>query len=64
MARAVMAGLVQMTSVNDLGANFKTCARLVKQAKQIGCNIVFFPECASLSASSDRHVDSQLARVR
>jgi len=45
MAR--LAAVVQMTSVNDAALNFAVCASLVRQAKEKGCQIVFFPECFS-----------------
>lgn len=45
--RRCLAGLVQMCSVNDVHANFSTCARLVKEAKERGAKIVFLPECFS-----------------
>lgn len=43
--RRCLAGLVQMCSVNDVAANYATCARLVRAAAEKGCKIVFFPEC-------------------
>ena len=46
-SRRCLAGLVQMCSVNDVNANFAACARLVKEAKDKGCRIVFLPECFS-----------------
>ena len=47
IARKVRAGLVQMTSVNDVAANFRTCSQLAADAVGKGCEIVFFPECFS-----------------
>ncbi|XP_010520145.1 PREDICTED: nitrilase-like protein 2 [Tarenaya hassleriana] len=35
---------VQMTSVNDLAANFATCSRLVKEAASAGATLICFPE--------------------
>ena len=46
-ARKVLAGLVQMTSVNDAATNFAACASMVSDAVAKGCKIVFFPECFS-----------------
>ncbi len=46
-ARRCLAGLVQMRSVNDTGANYAACAKLVREAVERGCKIVFFPECFS-----------------
>jgi predicted amidohydrolase len=34
-----------MTSVNDLDVNFNTCEKLVREAAQKGCKMIFFPEC-------------------
>lgn len=47
MPRRALAGLVQMTSVNDAAVNFATCKRLTREATAKGCKIVFFPECFS-----------------
>ena len=47
IARKVRAGLVQMTSVSDVAANFRTCSQLAADAVAKGCEIVFFPECFS-----------------
>ena len=47
IARKVRAGLVQMTSVNDVAANLRSCSQLVADAVGRGCEIVFFPECFS-----------------
>ena len=46
-ARRCVAGLVQMTAVNDVGANFAACSKLVEEACAKGCAIIFFPECFS-----------------
>ncbi|KAG0462323.1 hypothetical protein HPP92_020799 [Vanilla planifolia] len=47
MANAVRVGVVQMTSINDLEANFKTCSRLVKEATAAGVKFLCFPESFS-----------------
>ncbi|KAJ8451224.1 hypothetical protein Cgig2_013996 [Carnegiea gigantea] len=39
--------VAQMTSVNDLAANFATCARLVKEAAAAGAKLLCFPESFS-----------------
>ncbi|XP_020085651.1 nitrilase-like protein 2 [Ananas comosus] len=39
-----MVGVVQMTSTNDLHANYATCARLVKEAAAAGVKLLCFPE--------------------
>ena len=46
-SRRCIAGLVQMTSINDTAANFATCKKLTQEAVRKGCQIVFFPECFS-----------------
>ncbi|XP_078179384.1 nitrilase/cyanide hydratase and apolipoprotein N-acyltransferase family protein [Carex rostrata] len=40
-------GVVQMTSTNDLEANFLTCSRLVKEAAAEGVKLLCFPESFS-----------------
>ncbi|KAJ0240977.1 Deaminated glutathione amidase [Hirschfeldia incana] len=40
----VRVAAVQMTSVNDLMANFKTCSRIVQEAASAGAKLVCFPE--------------------
>ncbi|KAJ4779318.1 Nitrilase-like protein 2 [Rhynchospora pubera] len=40
-------GVVQMTSTNDLEANFQTCSRLVKEAAAEGVKLLCFPESFS-----------------
>ena len=45
--RRCVAGLVQMTAVNDVGANFAACSKLVEEACAKSAQIVFFPECFS-----------------
>lgn len=36
--------VAQMTSINDLAANFTTCSRLVKEAAAAGAKLLCFPE--------------------
>lgn len=43
--------MVQMTAVNDLAANFATCARYAHEARDSGCSIVFYPENFSFMGS-------------
>ena len=43
-ARRVAAAMVQMTSVNDTGMNFASCASFVREAARKGCKMIFFPE--------------------
>ena len=45
--RRCVAGLVQMTAVNDVGANFAACSKLTEEACAKGALIIFFPECFS-----------------
>ncbi|PIN03391.1 Carbon-nitrogen hydrolase [Handroanthus impetiginosus] len=44
MATSVRVAAAQMTSVNDLSANFSTCSRLVKEAVTAGAKLLCFPE--------------------
>lgn len=44
MANSVRVAAAQMTSVNDLSANFITCSRLVKEAVTAGAKLLCFPE--------------------
>ncbi|KAK6153370.1 hypothetical protein DH2020_013009 [Rehmannia glutinosa] len=44
MANSVRIAAAQMTSVNDLSANFTTCSRLVKEAVAAGAKLLCFPE--------------------
>ncbi|XP_042033051.1 deaminated glutathione amidase, chloroplastic/cytosolic-like [Salvia splendens] len=44
MANTVRVATAQMTSVNDLSANFATCSRLVKEAVTAGAKLLCFPE--------------------
>ncbi|KAL4189456.1 hypothetical protein AMTRI_Chr08g207220 [Amborella trichopoda] len=43
-SRTFKVGAVQMTSNNDLHANFTTCSSLVKEAVAAGVNLLCFPE--------------------
>ncbi|XP_011627279.1 nitrilase-like protein 2 isoform X2 [Amborella trichopoda] len=43
-SRTFKVGAVQMTSINDLHANFTTCSSLVKEAVAAGVNLLCFPE--------------------
>ncbi|KAL8159817.1 hypothetical protein V2J09_001354 [Rumex salicifolius] len=47
MANSVRVAVAQMTSVNDLAANFATCSRLVKEASAAGAKLLCFPESFS-----------------
>nr|DAD27877.1 TPA_asm: hypothetical protein HUJ06_029345 [Nelumbo nucifera] len=40
----VRVAAAQMTSINDLSANFNTCTRLVKEAVAAGAKLICFPE--------------------
>ncbi|XP_006345903.1 nitrilase-like protein 2 [Solanum tuberosum] len=44
MANSVRIAAAQMTSVNNLGVNFATCSRLVKEAASAGAKLLCFPE--------------------
>ncbi|XP_027153656.1 nitrilase-like protein 2 isoform X4 [Coffea eugenioides] len=44
MANTVRVAAAQMTSINDLAANFATCSRLVKEAASAGAKLICFPE--------------------
>ncbi|KAL0421872.1 UNVERIFIED_CONTAM: Deaminated glutathione amidase, chloroplastic/cytosolic [Sesamum latifolium] len=44
MAHSVRVAAAQMTSINDLSANFITCSRLVKEAATAGAKLLCFPE--------------------
>jgi predicted amidohydrolase len=44
MANSVRVAAAQMTSINDLAANFATCSRLVKEASSAGAKLLCFPE--------------------
>uniref|UniRef100_A0A165WDC8 CN hydrolase domain-containing protein n=1 Tax=Daucus carota subsp. sativus TaxID=79200 RepID=A0A165WDC8_DAUCS len=44
MTSSVRVAAAQMTSINDLAANFSTCSRLVKEAASAGAKMLCFPE--------------------
>ncbi|VFQ62888.1 unnamed protein product [Cuscuta campestris] len=44
MASGVRVAAAQMTSINDIAANFATCSRLVKEAASAGAKLLCFPE--------------------
>ncbi|KAJ6802853.1 nitrilase-like protein 2 [Iris pallida] len=46
-------GAAQMTSTNDLDANFQTCSRLVKEAVAGGVKLLCFPESFSFVSNKD-----------
>uniref|UniRef100_A0A804I531 CN hydrolase domain-containing protein n=1 Tax=Musa acuminata subsp. malaccensis TaxID=214687 RepID=A0A804I531_MUSAM len=46
-------GVAQMTSTNDLEANYNTCSRLVKEAAAAGVNLLCLPESFSFVAAKD-----------
>ncbi|MQL80577.1 hypothetical protein Taro_013037 [Colocasia esculenta] len=52
-ARTVKVGAAQMTSTNDLAANFNTCSRLVKEAAAAGVKLLCFPENFSFIGAKD-----------
>ncbi|GAB4836508.1 Deaminated glutathione amidase, chloroplastic/cytosolic [Ancistrocladus abbreviatus] len=47
MANSVRVAVAQMTSANDIAANFSTCSRLVKEAAAAGAKFLCFPESFS-----------------
>lgn len=53
MAARVKVGAVQMTSTNDLNANFQTCSRLVQEAAAAGVKLLCLPENFSFVGSKD-----------
>ncbi|GAB2222765.1 hypothetical protein Droror1_Dr00016890 [Drosera rotundifolia] len=53
MANSARVAVAQMTSINDLAANFATCSRLVKEAAAAGAKMLFFPESFSFVAAED-----------
>ncbi|XP_020592628.1 uncharacterized protein LOC110033100 [Phalaenopsis equestris] len=53
MANTVRVGAVQMTSTDDLDANYATCSRLVKEACAAGVKFLCFPECFSFVSAKD-----------
>lgn len=44
MANTIRIAAAQMTSINDLSANFATCSRLVNEAVTAGAKLLCFPE--------------------
>ncbi|XP_044462727.1 deaminated glutathione amidase, chloroplastic/cytosolic [Mangifera indica] len=52
-AKSVRVAVAQMTSINDLAANFATCTRLVKEAVSAGAKLLCFPENFSYVAAKD-----------
>jgi hypothetical protein len=50
---AARVGVVQMTSVGDLDANYATCSRLAKEAASSGVKFLCFPEVFSFIGSKD-----------
>ncbi|KAH7537333.1 hypothetical protein FEM48_Zijuj03G0081400 [Ziziphus jujuba var. spinosa] len=52
-ANSVRVAAAQMTSINDLAANFATCSQLVKEAASSGAKLVCFPETFSYLAVKD-----------
>ncbi|GMH10504.1 hypothetical protein Nepgr_012345 [Nepenthes gracilis] len=53
MANSVRVAVAQMTSTNDLAANFATCSRLVKEATAAGAKLLSFPENFSYVGAED-----------
>lgn len=53
MANSVRVAAAQMTSINDLAANFATCSRLVKEAASAGAKLLCFPENFSYVGAKD-----------
>ncbi|GAB2276689.1 Deaminated glutathione amidase, chloroplastic/cytosolic [Dionaea muscipula] len=53
MAKSVRVAVAQMTSINDIAANFATCSRLVKEAAAAGAKFLCFPESFSFVAAED-----------
>ncbi|KDO67859.1 hypothetical protein CISIN_1g033342mg [Citrus sinensis] len=52
-AHSVRVAVAQMTSINDLAANFATCSRLVKEAASAGAKLLCFPENFSYVGDKD-----------
>ncbi|XP_057423740.1 deaminated glutathione amidase, chloroplastic/cytosolic [Lotus japonicus] len=50
---SVRVAAAQMTSINDLAANFTTCSRLVKEAALAGAKLLCFPEAFSFVGAKD-----------
>ncbi|PQQ17422.1 nitrilase-like protein 2 isoform X2 [Prunus yedoensis var. nudiflora] len=52
-ANSLRVAAAQMTSINDLAANFATCSRLVKEAAAAGAKLICFPESFSFIGAKD-----------
>ncbi|OIW12773.1 hypothetical protein TanjilG_24706 [Lupinus angustifolius] len=52
-SNSVRVAAAQMTSINDLAANFATCSRLVQEAASVGAKLICFPEAFSYVAAKD-----------
>ncbi|KAK3422389.1 hypothetical protein EUGRSUZ_G02782 [Eucalyptus grandis] len=52
-AGSVRVAAAQMTSINDLAANFATCSRLVHEAASAGAKLLCFPESFSFIGAND-----------
>ncbi|CAI0442952.1 unnamed protein product, partial [Linum tenue] len=52
-SNSVRVAAAQMTSVNDLAANFATCSRLVKEAASAGAKLLCLPESFSYIGARD-----------
>ncbi|XP_023747138.1 deaminated glutathione amidase, chloroplastic/cytosolic [Lactuca sativa] len=50
---SVRIAAAQMTSINDLAANYATCSRLVKEAASAGAKLLCFPENFSFVGAKD-----------
>ncbi|XP_028799413.1 nitrilase-like protein 2 [Neltuma alba] len=50
---SVRVAAAQMTSINDLAANFATCSRLVKEAASADAKLLCFPEAFSYVGAKD-----------
>ncbi|KAI5318742.1 hypothetical protein L3X38_038450 [Prunus dulcis] len=53
IANSLRVAAAQMTSINDLAANFATCSRLVKEAAAAGAKLICFPESFSFIGAKD-----------
>lgn len=45
--KKIRVAVAQMTSINDIDANFDTCARLTEKAAGEGAMLMCLPECFS-----------------
>ncbi|KDP46130.1 hypothetical protein JCGZ_06641 [Jatropha curcas] len=52
-ASSVRVAAAQMTSINDLAANFATCSRLVKEAAAAGAKLLCLPESFAFIGAKD-----------